>query len=147
MLQKLKKRILVHHERLILLRVFREWNTQVCLDIPLRYVVDVSACIIRIYTVFCTKTCLVPFVKPFHWFKLLYVFLAFSFHLSMWSKHCYLSNSWYRYLLILISQISVLWTCFHELSWYCSLCIECLINLTAVINHHTVYCWRNMLKK
>ena len=68
MLQKLKRRILVHHKRLIILRVCSSMkhaslSRQTVALLPLCF------CTCN-QDLFCTKTCLVLFVKPFPSFKL-----------------------------------------------------------------------------
>ena len=69
MLQKMKRRILVHRKRLIILHVCSSMKHASLSRQPLHYCLYVSALNCN-QDLFCTKTCLVPFVKPFPPFKL-----------------------------------------------------------------------------
>ena len=122
---------------------------------------------------FCTKTCLVPFVKPFHSFKLKSV--LYSYCLTKGISHvcappwfeseevcttkCISGNQFSsKYviqtflpsksvILIIIDidypNISSM-NMFSWIAWYCFLCIEHLIPLTNEIKH-TVDYWRDVL--
>ena len=67
MLRKLKRRILVHCKQLIVLRVCSSMKHA---SLSRQTVALLSSCFCTCnQDLFCTKTCLVPFVKPFPLFK------------------------------------------------------------------------------